>query len=77
MDIDKYMQETVHKIAVQIGDTREQAFVDAVRKWAAENELNELLIVDEEQLREVLRLGCIAYNELYPGKVGVLYECMF
>lgn len=75
--ISEYQQETVHNIAVQIGNVRDQAFIEAIRKWSAENGINELLLIDEEKLKEILRLGCVEFNKLHPGKVGVLYECMF
>lgn len=53
------------KIIAQIVDMSDKACIEAIYKWAAENEIDEVRLCDESKLREVLKLGFSEYQRLY------------
>lgn len=55
----------VYDIYAQIVSAKENACIDAIYKWAKENDIDEVMLFDECKLKEILRLGCIEYQKIY------------
>lgn len=56
---------TYSYIVAQVARARDTACIDAIYKWASENRIDDVLICDEDKLREVLRLGLAEYQKVY------------
>lgn len=58
--------EFEYKVIAFIDQCREDALTKAVWRWANENNAHEVIVMGEEKLKEVLKLGMIAYaNKAY------------
>lgn len=61
--------ELTHSFAVQIANLKDDAYIQAIRKWAAENNFDEVDILDDRALKEVITLGVKEYQRMY-GHLG-------
>lgn len=61
--------ELTHSFAIQIANLKNEAYIQAIRKWAAENNFDEVDILDDRALKEVITLGVGEYQRMY-GHLG-------
>lgn len=61
----EYINTITESIFAQVMNMSDQACVDAIYLWAAENKVDEVMLCDEEKLRKVLHLGFVEYQRLY------------
>lgn len=54
-----------YNISCQISNLADQAYLQAVQKYANDNNINEVIILGEDELKEVLLLGLSAFKERY------------
>lgn len=54
-----------HSIAVEIGNLYDEAFLDAIRRWAEANGLDEVYLLDSDTMMEVFKLGMEQYRRIY------------
>lgn len=57
-------QTLIAKIAVEVGDLKDKAFIDAMRKYA-EKENIDLTLLDDAALKEILTLGIKEYRKIH------------
>lgn len=53
------------KIIAEVANMREKAYIDAIYRWAEKNGIDEVVLCDEEKLKEVLKLGLSEYQRLH------------
>lgn len=56
-----------HSVAVEIGNLLDEAFLDAIRRWAETNGLEEVYLMDSDTMMEVFKLGMTEYRRIYGG----------
>lgn len=56
-----------HSIAAEIGNLYDEAFLDAIRRWAEANGLDEVYLLDSDTMMEVFKLGMTEYRRIYGG----------
>lgn len=54
-----------HSIAVEIGNLYDEAFLNSVKKWAEENGLDEVYLLDSDTMMEVFKMGMEQYRRTY------------
>lgn len=60
------LTETItHRIVAEIGNLTDEAFIDAIRRWAERENANEVYLMDSGQIKEVFRLGVMEYKRIY------------
>lgn len=62
--INNSAQTLIAKIAVEVGDLKDKAFIDAMRKYA-EKENIDLTLLDDAALKEILTLGIKEYRKIH------------
>lgn len=62
---ENYTYQIHEQILAQVVNVKEKACIQAIYKWAQENEIEEVLLCDEDELREVLNLGFAEYNKVH------------
>lgn len=65
-----------HSIAVEIGNLYDEAFLDAIRRWAETNGLDEVYLLDSDTMMEVFKLGMEQYRRIYGDLWKPLYKYM-
>lgn len=61
----EYVHRVTESIYAKVIDEREKACKGAIYEWAREKGIDEVLLMDEEKLKEILRLGAVEYSKLY------------
>lgn len=62
-----HIYEITRNLLLMIGDEEDKAYVKAVRQWAEEKGYDEVLLIDEEKLKTILKLGAEEYERLNGG----------
>lgn len=55
-------------IIVKVADERERACIDEIKRWAKEKGYDDVFFMEEEKLKEVLKLGCAEYERLHKNE---------
>lgn len=61
----EYVHRVTEAIYAKVIDEKEKACMGAIYEWAREKGIDEVLLIDEEKLKEILRLGAAEYSKLY------------
>lgn len=61
----EYVHRVTEAIYAKVIDEKEKACMGAIYEWAREKGIDEVLLMDEEKLKEILRLGAAEYSKLY------------
>lgn len=54
-----------HSVAVEIENLLDGAFLDAIRRWAEANGLDEVYLLDSDTMMEVFKMGMEQYRRTY------------
>ena len=54
-------------IIAKVADAQECACIEAIRIWAREKGYDDVLLLDENKLKEIIRLGSAEYERLHGG----------
>lgn len=61
----EYIYTFEQKIIAEVVNKKEEACIQAIYKWAEMNGVDEVLLCDEDKLREVLKLGLAEYIKVH------------
>ena len=65
MDLNECVTSISYSVCASIENLRDYACLKAIRNWAIDNEIDEVCIMDEEKLKEIIRLGSIEYQRIH------------
>lgn len=65
-----------HSVAVEIGNLYDEAFLEAIRRWAESNGLDEVYLLDSDTMMEVFKLGMEQYRRIYGDQQKPLCKYM-
>lgn len=64
-ELNGWTVSTTYTIATKVVETVNDCIIEAVRDWAIDNGVDEVLLMSEEKLKEILKLGAVEYRRIY------------
>lgn len=60
--------QITYKFLSKVMSLKDEACIESIRLWAMDNGYDDVLLMDEDKLKEILRLGSIEYEKIYGGE---------
>ncbi len=61
----EFITTITYSVMAKVIDMQDEACIEAIRIWAADNEVDDFLLMDEGKLKQVIKLGLAEYQRLY------------
>lgn len=76
MDGFNISEAITHRITVEVGNLKDEVFIDAIRIWAERENVDEVYLMDSRQIKEVFELGAMEYRRKYGSSQPLMCNKM-